>query len=112
MGATVETAVIVVIVATSAEIGAEMIATRDVVAVVVVQLVAVAVGADAAAPLLGWMQPARFVTRRGTMPKIAGPDIPMMMIMVTKRCMPLMVLTPIGTKTLVPHTTLLVNSTI
>jgi hypothetical protein len=118
MATTGAPAVIVVIAvmtaATSAVMGAVMIArsTRDVVAVVEIKLVAVAVAVAVAALPRGLMQPARFATRRGTMPRIAGPDTPMMMIMVTKRCMPRMVLTPIGTKILVPPTTLLENSTI
>jgi hypothetical protein len=50
------------------------------------------------------MSLAKSAIKRGTMQRIAGLDMPMMMIMEKKKFMLPMVLTPIGTRTPVPLT--------
>jgi hypothetical protein len=59
-----------------------------------------AVGVDDAGPLPGLMPRARYATRKGTMPRIVGLAVPMMMIIVRKKFMLPTVWTPTGTRIL------------
>jgi hypothetical protein len=70
------------------------------------------VGVDDAGLLPGSMPRARYAARRGTMQKIAGLAMLMMMIIVRKKFMPPMVWTPNGTRTLELPTTSQESSTI
>jgi hypothetical protein len=73
---------------------------------------AVVADTDVVAPLPGLTSRVKYATNRDTMPKIAGPDMPMMMIVATKKSMLLMGSTPTGTRIRVPHTISPVNSII
>jgi hypothetical protein len=70
-----------------------------------------AVVVDDVAPLPGLMSPAKSAIRRAILLKTAGPATPRMMTMVTRRFMPPMVSTQIGTRIRVLLITSRVNST-
>jgi ACT domain-containing protein len=76
---------------------------KDVVVAVATLEVAVVADVDVVAPPHGLTSHVKFVTKKDTMPKIAGPVMQMMMTMVTKRSMLLMGSIQIGTKIRVPH---------
>jgi hypothetical protein len=69
-------------------------------------------GVDGAGLPPGLMPRAKYATRRGTMQKIAGLAMLMMMIIVRKKFMPPTVWTPTGTRTLELPTTSQESSTI
>jgi hypothetical protein len=70
------------------------------------------VAADVAALLHGLTSLAKSAIKKAILPKTVGPATPRMMTMVTRKFMPPMVLTPIGTRTPAPPITSRVSSTI